>query len=311
MNSLFLAIFQIIFIPALSPLAIGVIRKFKAKLQNRHGASIFQPYFDLQKLLRKDETVSKDASWIFSFAPYILFSVTLFAALGIPLVNSVAAFPFAGDFLVFIYVLALGTFFLALSGMDAGSSFGGFGSSREMTISALAEGGLLFSLFTAVRLSSATTFSSMIPALSLLSLQQFLPLLIAGIAYCIVLVAETNRMPIDNPATHLELTMIHEAMILEYSGKKLALMEWASANKLLLFIVLGANLFFPWGISQGPFELQGFAISFLILLLKIFVAIVAIALLESTVAKLRFFRVPDLLLTSLILGVIAIGITVF
>lgn len=302
-------IIQFSLIPVLSPLFIGIIRKFKAKLQNRRGASIFQPYRDLRKLFGKDEIISKDASWIFRAMPYILFSTTLFIGLCIPLISSTLTNNFIGDFLVIIYLLALGTFFLALAGIDAGSSFGGFGSSREMTLSALAEGGLIFALLVLTIIAHSTNLTQISIAISTLPLVSFAPIILSFLGFSIILLAETGRFPFDNPATHLELTMIHEAMILEYSGKRLALIEWAAANKLLIFLSLGANLFFPWGIAH-TLALPAILGAVTIFLLKILLFSTLIAILESSMAKYRFFRLPDLLFASLILSIIAIGLII-
>lgn len=304
---IFIWTIQLISIPLLSPLAIGVIRKIKARLQNRSGASIFQPYSDLWKLLNKDEVISRDASVIFRFAPYIIFTITVIVAAGIPIMASFLKNNWTGDMLMIVYTLAIGVFFLALAGMDTGSAFGGFGSSREMTLSALTEGGFIFSLFTVAILNNTTNLFSIAQATTFGQGQNLIPILLAFSGFFIVLLAETARFPYDNPDTHLELTMIHEAMILEYSGKKLALLEWASANKLLIFFALGANLFFPIGIAQTA------AIGALILgsaafLIKVLIFCVVIAVIESTMAKYRFFRLPDLLLISFILNIIAISI---
>lgn len=302
-------ILQVLFIPLFSPLLIGVIRKIKARLQNREGASVLQPYFDLLKLFRKDEVISGDASWIFRVAPFIVFGVTMLIGASIPIFSLITTYIASGDFLVIMYLFVLGTFFLALAGMDTGSGFGGFGSSREMMIAALAEGGLLFSLLIPSIAAETTNVVGMVAVLQYFSLIQLLPIFIAFLAFFIALLAENSRFPVDNPATHLELTMVHEAMILEYSGKRLALMEWAAANKLLIFIALGANLFFPWGIGSD-FGFFTIIVSLGIFALKAFGFALSIALLESTIAKFRIFRVPDLLFTSLVLGMIALGIII-
>lgn len=305
---IFIWTIQILCVPVLSPLCIGIIRKIKAKLQNRAGAGIFQPYRDIWKLLHKDEAVSKDASWIFLYAPYIVFTVTIAAGASIPLFASFLYNKAAGDLLSVVYLLAIGTFFLALAGLDTGSAFGGFGSSREMTVSALAEGGLIFSLL-AVALNTGTTNLFTISAADLFPYDQsFLPIVLAFAGFFIALLAETARFPFDNPSTHLELTMIHEAMILEYSGKRLALMEWASANKLVLFIALGANIFFPWGIAES-LEASASILGIAAFILKIIIFGSAIAVIESVMAKFRFFRLPDLLFISFILSAIALGLT--
>lgn len=300
---------QILLIPALSPLYIGVTRKIKAKFQNRQGASVLQPYRDLWKLLRKDEVISSDASSIFLIAPYIIFGTTLVIGASIPLFTNTLVHAWTGDLVVIVALFALGAFFLALAGMDTGSAFGGFGSSREMLVASLTEAGLMLSLFALAFMSGSSNLTTIVHTTSSLPLQLIAPLVLAFVAFVIALLAETSRYPFDNPATHLELTMIHEAMILEYSGKRLALMEWAAANKYMLFMALGVTLFFPWGFAQSAAPA---AVVFAIgaLMLKITIGCSAVAILESSIAKLRIFRLPDLLFTSFILGVIAIGLII-
>ena len=296
---------QLIFVPAAAPLCVGVIRKLKAKFQNRQGASIFQPYQDLRKLFGKDETISKDASWIFRCAPYLVFTVTIVVGASIPLFASFIENPFTSDLLVIVYALAIGAFFLALAGIDTGSAFGGFGSSREMTMAALAEGGLIFSLLTVALISNSANLFTISQNGLLLQSQFLLSTILAFCGFFIVTLSETARFPFDNPATHLELTMIHEAMILEYSGKKLALMEWASANKFLIFIALASNLFFPFGMAQVA-SAGAVVMGMAVLMAKVGIFCLAIAVLESSIAKSRFFRLPDLLIISFIFNVIAI-----
>jgi len=300
---------QIALIPALSPFFIGVTRKMKAELQNRRGASPFQPYRDLGKLLRKDEVMSRDASWVFRFTPYLLFSLTVLIGCSIPLISTALTNAYTGDFLVVVYLLALGTFFLALAGMDTGGAFGGFGSSREMMVASLTEGGLILSLLTLALVSHTTNLFAISRTVASLSFYDLPPVILAFVGFFIALLAETGRYPFDNPATHLELTMIHEAMILEYSGKRLALIEWAAANKYLIFIALGSNLFFPWGMADtlGPGAVTA---SLALFIGKCLLFCAAIALIESTIAKFRIFRLPDLLFTSFIISIIAIGLIV-
>jgi len=307
MSTILIFLLQFSLIPLLSPLFVGIIRKIKARLQNRRGASIFQPYSDLSKLFHKNEVISHDSSWIFKAMPYILFASTLVICVGLPLITTGFRNSFSGDFLVIIYILALGTFFLALAGIDTGGGFGGFGSSREMTLAALAEGGFIFSMLVLSVIAHSTNLTDIIGSVSSLPLISYLPVLLAFIGFFIILLAETGRFPFDNPATHLELTMIHEAMILEYSGKRLALIEWAAANKLLIFLAIGANLFFPWGIATS-LSIPAILGSLGIFLAKLLILSVAVAVLESSIAKSRFFRLPDLLLTSFILSMIAIGL---
>jgi len=304
MNAILLWTIQLLAVPALSPLGIGIIRKIKARLQNRCGAGVLQPYRDLCKLFGKDETISADASWVFKAAPYIIFGVTLAASAAIPVFSVLAANPLA-DLLVFVYLLAIGNFFLALAGIDTGSAFGGFGSSREMTVAALAEGGLVFSMLSLAFAAHSTNLFKIVAVVSTLSPAAFAPLTLSLIAFMIALLAETARFPFDNPATHLELTMIHEAMILEYSGKRLALIEWSSANKLMIFAILGVNLFFPWGFAAHGCLVPSL-LAFALVLGKALLVAVFVALVESSMAKMRFFRLPDLLFVSFILSVLSI-----
>lgn len=300
---------QLALVPALSPLCIGVVRKIKARFQNRVGASIIQPYRDLWKLFHKDEVISEDASWIFKCAPYIIFSTTVIIGASIPLFTTIFSINALGDLLVVIYLVAFGTFFLALAGMDVGSAFGGFGSSREMTVSALTEGGLMFSILVPALSAHSTNLFAISGAVASFSFFAFAPMILALAAFMIAMLAETGRFPFDNPATHLELTMIHEAMILEYSGKRLALTEWAAANKFFIFLALGANLFFPWGMSSSE-RLGDVPLALILFFVKILAFSVFVAVLESTIVKFRFFRLPDLLFTSFILSIIAMSLTV-
>jgi len=294
MEHILTGIIQILITPVLSPLCIGIVRKVKARLQNRDGASIIQPYRDLWKLFHKDETESSDASWISTVAPYIVFSVTIVIGASLPTLGSAIRPVLPSDLLTMIYLIALSTFFLALAGLDTGGGFGGFGASREMTVAALTEGGLLFSFLPLAVFAKSTQLVDIAHAVALFPITLIIPLILVFVAYVIAMLAETARFPFDNPATHLELTMIHEAMILEYSGKKLALMEWAAANKLFIFLIIGANIFMPW---SSP----------LLTVIKVFGLSIGIAMLESSIAKYRFFRLPDLLFGSFILGVIALS----
>lgn len=299
-----LTLFQLIFVLALSPLCIGVIRKIKALMQNRRGASMFQPYRNLSKLLHKDEVVSEHASWIFFAAPYIVFASTLAIASSIP-IAFIPGFAPAGDILVIIYLLAIGTFFLALAGLDTASAFGGTGSSREMTLAAIAEGGLLFTLLVPAFTAGSTNSAVIVAVRSAAPLVHSIPIIVAFIAFFIVLLSENARYPFDNPATHLELTMVHEAMILEYSGKRLALMEWAAANKLCIFLILAVNIFFPTNISETQ-TLAAIVISFAITAGKVLLLTGVIGVIESSIPKLRYFKLPDLLFTAFALAFIAL-----
>ena len=296
--------YQAILVSAVSPMLIGIIRKTKAKLQFRQGASIFQPYADLRKLFSKDEVISSDASIFFRGAPYLIFSLTLLIATAIP----VAGIPSVGtttDFLVIAYLFGLSAFTLALAGIDTGSAFGGFGSSRELSLGAIVEAVLLFALLPLVLIAQSTSIPGITSALSSLPFSSYLSVFLAFMAFLVAMVTETARVPVDNPATHLELTMIHEAMILEYSGKRLALVEWASANKYVLFLALGTNLFFPYLLSEAN-SIQHILIGTVVFLAKAIIFSIALAILESSIAKLRIFKVPDLLFTGIVLGAIAL-----
>lgn len=304
-----LLIIKILFVPIVSPLCIGIIRKVKAFMQNREGASVLQPYRDLSKLFNKDEVISPTASWIFLYTPYLLFAITLVITSGLPFLVDSSLFGI-NDFLVVIYLFALSSFFLSLAGIDTASSFGGFGSSREMTVVALTEGGLLFSFLPIALITQSTNLTAMALNISNLPIVSFTPIIIAFIGFFIALLAENSRIPVDNPSTHLELTMIHEAMILEYSGKRLALIEWASYNKLTIFAILGTGLFFPWGVSYSS-DFIGLIQTLSVVFLKILMVMGAIAIIESTIAKLRFFRLPDLMFTSFILGIISLFLVLF
>ncbi len=296
-------VLQSLTIAALSPLVIGVIRKMKARLQNRVGASVLQPYRDLIKLFSKDEVISEDASWVFRHVPFALFAITLVLGTGIPVLVPLS-FAWTGDFLIVIYLLGLSAFLIALAGMDVGSAFGGFGSSRELSMNAITEGTLIFAVLPLVILFRTTDLGAIAVGSFSVSAIAYLPIALACAAFLVALAVENARIPVDNPTTHLELTMIHEAMILEYSGKRLALLEWASWNKLLFFMILGAHLYLPWGAltSVTPSAVLS---GIFILAINIILFTALISLVESTMAKFRIFRVPDMIITGLVLGIIA------
>jgi formate hydrogenlyase subunit 4 len=303
---IFAVLFQVALVLLLSPLVTGFNRVLKARAQTRCGPSLFQPYRDLYKLLRKGMVIPDTASWIFSATPYVLFVTTLLASLLIPTVSANAPLSLFGGVLAVVYLLALGRFFLALGGLDAGSSFGGLGSSREMTISAIAEPALMLAVFT-VAIGAGSTNLSTVAQSALGQSWRFLApsQMLAFAALFIVLIAETGRIPVDNPATHLELTMIHEAMILEYSGPYLALIEWAAAIKQLVLMTILVNIFFPFGLSAdwspGPVLL-----SLALFICKLVLLSIVVALVEISNAKMRLFRVPELLAIAFVLGALAL-----
>jgi formate hydrogenlyase subunit 4 len=297
---------QVLIIALGAPLLVGFVRLLKARLQGRQGAGVLQPYRDLRKLLGKEAVISENTSWIFRFTPYVLAAAMLLCALIVPALSALTPLGWMGNIIVLMYLFLLGTFFLALAGLDAGSAFGGMGSSREMAIAALAEPTVMIAIFAIALRAGTTSLDGIVARYATDPLLLLNPgHLLAFVAFFIVTLAETGRLPVDNPATHLELTMIHEAMILEYSGRYLALVEWASAMKLLLFLVLLANLFFPWGVALA-FTPLALAVAVVALAAKVAVLAVAIALLETSVAKLRLFRVPELLSGSFTLALMAV-----
>lgn len=296
---------------ALAPALGGFIRWLKARLQGRRGAPPWQPYFELRKLFAKELVVSRTASWIFRLAPFVVFGTGVVVAALVPLVFVSGTFDRTGDLFAAVYLLLLGTFFLALAGLDTGSPFGGMGSSREMTVVALTEPTVALSIF-ALALTAGSTNLGAIVARTLAEPATVLgPGHVLGFAALfVVTLAENGRLPVDNPATHLELTMIHEAMVLEYSGPYLALVEWGAALKLFVFLALAANLFVPWGIAQSLAPLP-LVVGVVALVAKLVILAVAIAVFETRVAKLRLFRVPELLSASFVLALLAVMSTFF
>lgn len=299
-------VIQLLIVALGAPLIVGSVRKVKARLQGRRGASVFQPYRDLRKMLAKEVVISENTSWIFRFTPYLVASVMLLSSLLVPMLTTRTPLGFIGNIIVLMYLLLLATFFLALAGLDAGSAFGGMGSSREMIIAALAEPTVMVAIFAIALRVGSTSLDEIVRRGAEDSLLLLNPgHVLAFVAFFIVALAETGRLPVDNPATHLELTMIHEAMVLEYSGRHLALIEWAAGMKLVVFLVLLANLFFPWGVARS-LEPGRVAIAFGALVLKVGALAAAVAILETSVAKLRLFRVPELLSGSFTLALLAV-----
>jgi len=300
------SVLQLLLVLAVAPLISGIIKKTKARFQHRRGADVLQPYRDLRKLLGKEVVVSSTASWVFRATPYLAFSSTLVIALLVPTVFTPVPLHWIGDIITVIYLFALGRFFVALVGLDTGSAFGGLGSSREMSIASIIEPAMMLAIFTAAVTAGSTNLSFIVERLSSAPASALNPAhLLAFSGLFIVTIAETGRLPVDNPATHLELTMIHEAMILEYSGRYLAFIEWATQIKLLVFLALLSNMFFPFGMatSWSPLALLVGSAAFLA---KVVVLGVIVAVVESTNAKLRLFRVPELLMVAFILSFLAL-----
>jgi formate hydrogenlyase subunit 4 len=300
-----LAVIQVLVVTAAAPLLVGALRTLKARLVGRRGPRVLQPYANLAKLLRKEAVVSTTTSWIFRVTPYVLFSTMVAAALIVPLLLARPVLDFAGLVLL-MYLFVLGTFFLALAGLDAGSAFGGMGGSREVAVAALAEPTIMVAILALALRAETTNLGGIMERFARDPLLAANPgHLLAFSALFIVMLAETGRLPVDNPATHLELTMIHEAMVLEYSGHYLALVEWAAAMKLFLFMTLLANLFLPWGMPAAAAPLT-ILLGLIVLAVKLAVLTVGLALLETTVAKLRLFRVPELLAGSFALALLSV-----
>jgi formate hydrogenlyase subunit 4 len=290
----------------IAPALVGFVRWWKARLQGRRGAAPWLVYYDLRRLFAKEVVVSRNASWLFRFTPYLVFSTTLAVTLLIPLVAAPLPFDGIGDLLLVVYLLLLATFFLALAGLDPGTAFGGMGASREMTIAAIAEPTIALSIF-GLAIGAGSTNLGRIVAQTLAHPGAAISPghLLGFAALFIVMLAETGRLPVDNPSTHLELTMIHEAMILEYSGRYLALIEWAAAMRLLVFFSLLANMFAPWGVAT-TLTPMAIGVAVVALISKLAALAIVVALLETHIAKLRLFRVPELLAVSFVLALLAV-----
>jgi formate hydrogenlyase subunit 4 len=297
---------QLLVVLLLAPLVTGIIRKTKARLQNRRGASVVQPYFDLIKLLKKEVVLPSTASWIFRFTPYIVFGSTLAIVLLVPTIFTPVPFHWIGDIITVIYLFAVGRFFMALAGLDAGTAFGGLGSSREMSIASIIEPAMMLAVFTVAVTAGSTDLSILVSRLSSTPVSIIHPShILAFVGLFIVTIAETGRIPVDNPATHLELTMIHEAMILEYSGRYLAFIEWASQMKLFVFMALIANMFMPLGIATS-FSVVPLMIGLVAFIFKVSILAIVVAIVETSNAKLRLFRVPELLMVAFVLSLLAL-----
>lgn len=303
MNGWLIAIMQTVLMVVGAPFLAGWVKWVKCKLQCRRGPAPWQPYRDLAKLFRKEVVVSDQASVIFRVSPYLVFSVTALAASVVPLIAVGLPTSAIADVIVLVGFFALARFFLALAGMDIGTAFGGMGSSREVTISSLAEPAMLLAVFTMAMTVSSTNLATMINVLLTAPFQLYPSFVFAAMGLLLVAVAECGRIPVDNPATHLELTMVHEAMILEYSGRHLALMEWAAMVKLMVYGVLIANLFVPWGVAVD-YTAQAFAIGLGAITAKLLVLGIVLAVAETSLAKMRLFRVPQFLGLAFILALL-------
>ena len=290
----FLELLQVLALAALAPLFAGWVKMVKCWSQGRTTPGLLQPVRDLQKLFAKDLLLAENASWIFRFTPYLVFSTSLLAAGIIPILSVDLPLARTADVIVFVALFAIARFFTALAGMDIGTAFGGMGSSREMTIASLAEPAMLMAIFTISLGSASTSLAQIVTSIETGQLLLRPSFAFAILAFILIALAETGRIPVDNPATHLELTMIHEAMILEYSGRHLALIEWAGMMKLSLYCYLGIAAFFPWGIAASR-DMRALALAFGALVLKLSAIGVGIVLIETGLAKMRIFRLTEFL----------------
>jgi formate hydrogenlyase subunit 4 len=295
---------QIVLVLAAAPLLTGLTRKIRSRLLRRRGPSLFQPYRDLLKLIRKEVVVADNASWLFRAAPYLVFATTWVAAALVPTFATGLTLGAAADLIVIVALLGTARFMLALAGLDVGTSFGGIGSSREMMFATLAEPAMLMAVFTLSLFAGSTELSSISAFMLGPHAGLNLSLALALVALIIVAIAENARIPVDNPATHLELTMVHEAMILEYSGRHLALIEAAVSVKLLLYLSLIACVFTPWGTASAGAGTLADLIGLGAWAVKLLFFALLLSLFETAIAKMRVFRVPDFLGVALMLGLL-------
>ncbi len=296
---------QMLLVLFLAPLFTGFVRKVKARLLRRQGPPLIQPYRDLARLLRKEVVLAENASWLFRVIPYLVFAATWVAAALVPTFRTDLLFSWSADLIAIIALLGSARFYLALAGLDIGTSFGGIGSSREVMIASLAEPAMIMIVFTLALIAGSTQLSNVAEFMVSPQVGLRVSLGLACIGLILVAIAENGRVPVDNPATHLELTMVHEAMVLEYSGRHLALIELASALKLILYVSLLACLFAPWGIGAAGAGWPALAVAGGAYLGKLAVGGFLLALFETSIAKMRVFRVPEFLGIALMLGLLA------
>ena len=296
---------EIVVALALAPLLSGWVNQWRAWLQNKSAPPLLQPYFLLHKLFNKESVVATRASPLFRGAPYIVFGCMTLACAIIPTLSTDLPLSLAADAIALVGLFALARVFISLAAMDIGTAFGGLGARREMLIGFLAEPALLMVLFAASLISQSTSLSTIVETLGHRELAIYPSLAFGGVAFTIVSLAENARVPVDNPATHLELTMIHEALILEYSGRHLAMLEWAASLKLFAYSCIGLALFFPWGIAEAHAPLA-LVLALPALVLKLAIGGMSLAVLETLSAKMRIFRVPEFLATAFLLAVIGL-----
>ncbi|HTP91402.1 MAG TPA: NADH-quinone oxidoreductase subunit H [Xanthobacteraceae bacterium] len=296
---------QMMLVLLVAPLLTGFVRKMKARLQRRQGPPLIQPYRDLARLMHKDAVLAENASWLFRVIPYLIFAATWVAASLVPTFRTGLLFSWSADLIAIIALLGSARFFLALAGLDVGTSFGGIGSSREVMIASLAEPAMIMIVFTLALIAGSTQLSTMAEYMASSAVGLRVSLALGLVALIMVAIAENGRIPVDNPATHLELTMVHEAMVLEYSGRHLALIELSSSLKLVVYVSIIACLFAPWGIAPANDGLLSLAIGIPAYVAKLAGGGFLLAVFETSIAKMRVFRVPEFLGAALMLGLLA------
>jgi len=306
------AALQVVGVLAAAPFVVGGMRQVRARLEGRAGGGIGQPWRDLRKQLRKQQVTPRGTTVVFALAPAVVAGSTLLIAAIVPLIALGSPLDPAADLFGVVGLLFLGTVALTLAGLDTGTAFGGMGSSREITIAALVEPTILLAVFALSVPGQSANLAAIVSATKDNPGQVLSPAsVMAFVALTIVIVAETGRLPVDNPSTHLEVTMIHEAMVLEYSGPKLALVEWASGMRLTVLLALVANLFLPWGIAGTDPSLLGLLLGLLAITVKVALLAGMLAAVEVFIAKLRLFRVPELLAGSFLLALLAVTASSF
>ncbi|MCE5289287.1 MAG: respiratory chain complex I subunit 1 family protein [Nocardiaceae bacterium] len=307
MNAYLTTFLQLVIVLAAAPVVIGVMRQIRALAEGRRGAGILQPWRDLRKQLRKVSITPVGTTIVFGAAPAVVMGTTVVIAAAAPLVATSSPLGPFTDLYAIVGLLFLGTVALTLGGIDTGTSFGGMGASREITIAALVEPTILLAVFAlSIPAGSANLAQIVTTTIDHPEHVQSLTGALAFVALAIVIIAETGRLPVDNPATHLELTMVHEAMVLEYAGPRLATVEWASAMRLTVLLAILANLFVPWGVAPEHPGIAAVALGIVAIAAKVLVLAIALAVLEVFMAKLRLFRVPELLAGSFLLALLAV-----
>ncbi|MDF2465832.1 MAG: respiratory-chain dehydrogenase, subunit 1 [Ramlibacter sp.] len=293
----------------LAPLMTGWVNQCRAWLQNKSAPPLLQPYKVLHKLFHKDSVLADNASQLFRAAPYIVFGCMVLASAIVPTLSTDLPLSPAADAIALVGLFALARVFISLAAMDVGTAFGTLGARREMFVGFLAEPALLMVFFCASLISKSTSLTTIVGTLAHRDLAIYPSLAFAGVAFTMISLAENARIPVDNPATHLELTMIHEALILEYSGRHLALLEWAASLKLFAYSCIGLALFFPWGIAEAGAPLA-LLLAMPALVLKLAIGGALLAFLETISAKMRIFRVPEFLATAFMLAVIGLLVSI-